>query len=56
MVARNELETIMKRYRDSDNNKKLSTPSGLGEFTFFLFSILKEMQPDTLFQVIGENK
>ena len=32
MVARKELETIMKRYRDSDNNQKMSTPSGFGVF------------------------
>ena len=37
MVSRNELETIMKRYRDSDNDKKLSTPSGLVEFLLFSF-------------------
>ena len=35
MVARNELEIIMKRYRDSDNDKKLSTPSGFGRFIIF---------------------
>ena len=56
MVARNELETIMKRYRDSDNNKKMSTPSGLKESMFSLKICSRKLQLDILFQVIEEDK
>ena len=56
MVARNELETIMKRYRDSDNNKKMSTPSGLKESMFSLKIWSRKLQLDILFQVIEEDK
>ena len=41
MVARKELETIMKRYRDSDNNQKMSTPSGFGVFIIYFYIVLR---------------